>query len=99
MRLPVIVAGVAAAWLALAAPAYAHITVSSPDATQGGGSAILTFQVPDESDTAARPVAAANPAATTHSGSSQTGSVVLASIALAVALVALGLTVVRWRRT
>lgn len=51
MRLPVVVTGVAAAWLALAAPAYAHITISSPDATQGG-EAVLTFQVPTESDTA-----------------------------------------------
>jgi uncharacterized protein len=51
MRLPVVAAGVVAAWLALAAPAYAHVTVSSPDATQGG-EAVLTFQVPTESDTA-----------------------------------------------
>jgi periplasmic copper chaperone A len=51
MRLPLVVAGVAAAWLVLAAPAYAHVTVSSPDATQGG-EAVLTFQVPTESDTA-----------------------------------------------
>jgi periplasmic copper chaperone A len=50
MRLP-IAAGFVAAWLALAAPAYAHVTVSSPDATQGG-EAVLMFQVPTESDTA-----------------------------------------------
>lgn len=216
MRLPIVAVGVVVAWLALAAPAYAHVTVSSPDATQGG-EAVLTFQVPTESDTAsttgfrlqlptdtpfasvlvrprpgwsfttktarlAHPIttddgdqvaqavseidwtadsaataikpgefdefvvsagplpkadtvtfkaiqvysdgsqvhwtdvpapgstaepehpaptlklAAANPAATTHSSSSQTGSVVLASIALAVAVVALGVAVVR-RRT
>lgn len=203
--------------MALASPAYAHVSVSSPDATPGG-EAVLTFQVPTESDTAsttglrvqlptdtpfasvlvrphpgwsfttktvrlAHPIttddgdevaqtvseidwtadsgataikpgefdqfvvsvgplpkadtvtfkaiqvysdgsqvhwtdvpapgstaepehpaptlklAAANPAATTRSSSSQTGSVVLASIAVAVALVALGLAVVRWRRT
>src|SRR5207244_3407137 len=51
MRRPVIVAGVAAALLALAAPAYAHVTVSSPGAT-AGGYAVLTFRVPTESDTA-----------------------------------------------
>jgi uncharacterized protein len=41
MRLPV-VAGVVAAWLALAAPAYAHVTVSAPDATPGGEAALTT---------------------------------------------------------
>lgn len=51
MRLLVIAVGVVAGMLALAAPAYAHITVSSPGATQGGY-AVLTFQVPTESDTA-----------------------------------------------
>lgn len=51
MRLLVIAAGVVAGMLALAAPAYAHVTVSSPGATQGGY-AVLTFQVPTESDTA-----------------------------------------------
>ena len=41
------------ALLALAAaPALAHVTVSSPDATQGG-SGTITFTVPDESETAA----------------------------------------------
>jgi uncharacterized protein len=183
MRLPLVVAGVAAAWLVLAAPAYAHVTVSSPDATQGG-EAVLTFQVPTESDTAsttglrvqlptdtpfasvlvrphpgwsfttktvrlAHPIttddgplpeadtvtfkaiqvysdgsqvnwtdvpapgstaepehpaptlelAVANPGPSTRGGSSQTGSVVLAGIALAVAVVALGVAVVRRRRT
>src|SRR5882757_3629137 len=51
MRRPVIVAGVAAALLAVAAPAYAHVTVNSPGAT-AGGYAVLTFRVPTESDTA-----------------------------------------------
>jgi uncharacterized protein len=51
MRGPVIVAGVAAALLAVAAPAYAHVTVNSPGAT-AGGYAVLTFRVPTESDTA-----------------------------------------------
>lgn len=36
---------------ALAAPAYAHVTVSSPGATQGGFST-LSFNVPTESDAA-----------------------------------------------
>ncbi|HZE50377.1 MAG TPA: YcnI family protein [Jatrophihabitantaceae bacterium] len=40
-----------AAMLALAAPAYAHVTVSSPGAAPGGY-AVLTFRVPTESDTA-----------------------------------------------
>jgi uncharacterized protein len=51
MRRPVIVAGVATALLAVAAPAYAHVTVNSPGAT-AGGYAVLTFRVPTESDTA-----------------------------------------------
>lgn len=51
MRLPVVAAAVVAAWLALAVPADAHVTVSSPDARQGG-EAVLTFQVPTENDTA-----------------------------------------------
>ena len=50
MRLPVVAAGVVAAWLALAAPAYAHVTASSPDATQGG-EAVLT----DTAATAIKP--------------------------------------------
>src|SRR5215470_2243226 len=40
------------ALLALAAPALAHVSVSSPDATQGG-SGTITFRVPDESESAA----------------------------------------------
>lgn len=36
---------------AVAAPAFAHVEVSSSDASQGGY-AVLDFQVPDESDTA-----------------------------------------------
>jgi uncharacterized protein YcnI len=38
--------------LAVAGPAAAHVTVSSPGATQGGY-ATVTFKVPNESDTAA----------------------------------------------
>lgn len=41
-----------AATVALAAPAAAHVTVSSTDASQGGYG-MLTFRVPNESDTAA----------------------------------------------
>jgi periplasmic copper chaperone A len=44
-------AGAAVGLLALAAPASAHVTVISPDATQGGY-AVLTFRVPTESATA-----------------------------------------------
>jgi hypothetical protein len=87
MRLPV-VAGVVAAWLALAAPVYAHVTVSSHP---GRSFTTKTAQLVHPK------LAVTNPAATTHSGSSQTGSVVLASIAPA-AVVALGLVVLR-RRT
>jgi hypothetical protein len=36
MRLSVVAAPLVSASLALAAPVYAHATVSSPDATQGG---------------------------------------------------------------
>ncbi len=45
-------AGAAAAFamVLLAAPASAHVTVSSPDAARGG-SAVLTFRVPNESAT------------------------------------------------
>ena len=50
MRLLVVAAGLATALLALAAPAYAHVTVSSPDA-RPGAEAVLTFQVPARSDT------------------------------------------------
>lgn len=42
----------AASLVALAAPAYAHVSVSSDDASQGGFG-IATFSVPNESDTAA----------------------------------------------
>jgi periplasmic copper chaperone A len=44
--------GAAAALVGLSAvPAVAHVTVSSPDATQGGFG-VITFRVPTESDTA-----------------------------------------------
>jgi uncharacterized protein len=43
--------GVFAAVLAIASPAFAHVTVSGAGATQGGY-ATLTFTVPTESDTA-----------------------------------------------
>ena len=38
--------------LALAAPAWAHVTISAPDATRGGSDVTITFRVPTESDTA-----------------------------------------------
>jgi uncharacterized protein len=44
-------AALAAVTLALAAPAAAHVTVSSPDATEGGYGKVV-FRVPTESDTA-----------------------------------------------
>jgi hypothetical protein len=113
MRLPVAAAGVAAGWLALAAPACAHVTVSSTDATPGGARSLSEIDLTANSAaTATKPgefdefvvsvgplaKAVANPVAMPHSGNGQTGSVVLASVALAVALVALDL-VVLWRRT
>ncbi|SOD75082.1 uncharacterized protein SAMN05892883_4286 [Jatrophihabitans sp. GAS493] len=42
----------AAALIALAAPASAHVTVSAPGAVQGGGDQLITFRVPNESATA-----------------------------------------------
>ncbi|WP_329172591.1 YcnI family protein [Streptomyces sp. NBC_01477] len=45
------VSAAAALLLGLAAPASAHVTVTS-SSTEGGGSAVLTFTVPDESATA-----------------------------------------------
>jgi uncharacterized protein len=55
LRRPGVIAGVAlgvaVGLLALAAPADAHVTVSSPGAAPGGY-AVLTFRVPTESDTA-----------------------------------------------
>jgi periplasmic copper chaperone A len=40
------------AMFALAAPAFAHVTVSAPGAARGGSDAVITFRVPTESDTA-----------------------------------------------
>src|ERR1700761_6031152 len=49
----VLAAGVAAVTLALGTvPAFAHVTVDAPGATQGGSDQIITFRVPTESDTA-----------------------------------------------
>ena len=50
-RAAVVAGTVAALTLAIAAPAAAHVTVSSGDATQGGYSTV-TFKVPNESDEA-----------------------------------------------
>jgi uncharacterized protein YcnI len=51
-RRTIVAAGLAAgAVLWMASPAAAHVTVSSPSASQGGFGT-LTFQVPNESDTA-----------------------------------------------
>jgi periplasmic copper chaperone A len=44
------VAGAAAALLALAVPASAHVTVSAPGATRGGADQEITFRVPVEED-------------------------------------------------
>jgi uncharacterized protein YcnI len=44
--------GAAAAVFALAGPAWAHVTVSAPGATKGGGDVEITFRVPVEKDTA-----------------------------------------------
>lgn len=43
----------AVAWLVLAGPASAHVTVSAPGATAGGSDQVITFRVPNESATAA----------------------------------------------
>jgi uncharacterized protein YcnI len=50
-RAGVVVAGCAAAVLALAVPAAAHVTVN-PDTAQQGGFTKLTFRVPNEEDSA-----------------------------------------------
>jgi uncharacterized protein len=50
-RLLSCLAAVSIAFLVLAASAYAHVTVSAVNATQGADT-VLTFQVPTESDTA-----------------------------------------------
>jgi uncharacterized protein YcnI len=50
-RTAVVAAAAAAVILAVAAPASAHVTVSSANATQGGFSTV-TFKVPNESDSA-----------------------------------------------
>jgi periplasmic copper chaperone A len=50
-RLLSCLAAVSTAFLVLAASAYAHVTVSAVNATQGADT-VLTFQVPTESDTA-----------------------------------------------
>ena len=46
-----VLVGIGAGMLAMAAPAFAHVTVTAPGAVQGGD-ATFTFQVPTESDTA-----------------------------------------------
>ncbi len=51
LRTGVLFAACAVAVLAFAAPAAAHVTVSSANATQGGYTK-LTFRVPNEKDTA-----------------------------------------------
>ncbi|MEO9236795.1 MAG: hypothetical protein ABI418_01760, partial [Jatrophihabitantaceae bacterium] len=45
-------AGIAAAGIAVAASASAHVTVSAPGVSAGASDATITFRVPDESDTA-----------------------------------------------
>jgi uncharacterized protein YcnI len=52
MRLAIAVSTMFVAMLALAAPAFAHVTVSAPGAARGGSDAVITFRVPTESDTA-----------------------------------------------
>lgn len=51
VRLGVVGAGVIAAAIGLALPASAHVKVSGTDAVEGG-SGVVTFRVPSESDTA-----------------------------------------------
>jgi uncharacterized protein YcnI len=52
MRLAIAVSAMFVAMLALAVPAFAHVTVSAPGAARGGSDAVITFRVPTESDTA-----------------------------------------------
>lgn len=47
-RLAVLIVAALAAMLALAGPAFAHITVSAPGATRGGSDQEITFRVPVE---------------------------------------------------
>src|SRR5690349_17846953 len=52
-RTGLLTAGVVAAGVfVLAAPAWAHVTVSAPGATAGGSDQVITLRVPTESDTA-----------------------------------------------
>lgn len=60
-RSAAVVLGAAASVLVLSAPAWAHVTVNSPGATQGGF-AKLTFRVPTEEDTPTVKVEVAFPA-------------------------------------
>jgi uncharacterized protein YcnI len=48
----VLTAGLVAAALFAAGPAWAHVTVSAPGAVVGGTDAVITLQVPDESASA-----------------------------------------------
>ena len=52
MRFLIAVSAMFVAMLALAAPAFAHVTVGAPGAARGGSDAVITFRVPTESDTA-----------------------------------------------
>lgn len=47
-RLALLVAAALAVVLALAGPAFAHVTVTAPGATRGGNDQEITFQVPTE---------------------------------------------------
>lgn len=50
VRSVAVAAAVAAGLFALAVPASAHVTVSAPGATRGGGDQMITFRVPVEED-------------------------------------------------
>ncbi len=63
-RLALLVLAALAALLALAVPALAHVTVSAPGATRGGGDQEITFRVPVEKDVATTKLTVVLPTAT-----------------------------------
>lgn len=52
VRAVLVVLALAGLGLAVAAPAFAHVSVSAPGATSGGSDQLITFRVPNESGTA-----------------------------------------------
>src|SRR3954451_11193666 len=63
-RLALLTAAALLALVALAGPAFAHVTVSAPGATRGGSDQEITFRVPVEKDAATVKVEVALPTTT-----------------------------------